>query len=286
MRERPRLHDVPVASGDLRVAEWPSDGPTTLLLHGLTANHVSWLFLADALPERRLLAPDLRGRGGSRALPGPYGLAAHADDVAAVIDRLGGGPVAVVGHSMGGFIAAALAERHPDLVEGLVLVDGGLPFATDELTQTEQVVAAIRAGLETRYPDLAAYQEAFRQHPAFTRDWSPHVEAFLAYDLVGEIGDLRRAADTAAVAADQVDIAGYGLDAALDGVAGASFLHADRGFLDDPPGLYAAPTVTAHAVRWPRIRGTHVPDVNHYTIAMSARGAGAIAEAVRRTDAG
>lgn len=58
------------------------------------------------------------------------------------------------------------------------------------------------------------------------------------------------------------------------------FLHTSRGFLNDPPGLYAAETVTQLASRWPQIDMTYVPDVNHYTIVMSRRGAAAIAATV------
>jgi hypothetical protein len=59
------------------------------------------------------------------------------------------------------------------------------------------------------------------------------------------------------------------------------FLHASRGFADDPPGLYPQPTVDEYAARWPDLDVRHVPDVNHYTIVLSSRGADAVAQAVR-----
>ena len=59
------------------------------------------------------------------------------------------------------------------------------------------------------------------------------------------------------------------------------FLHASRGFADDPPGLYPQPTVDEYAARWPDLDVRHVADVNHYTIVLSRRGADAIARAVR-----
>lgn len=283
MPDRLKQHDVPVAGGDLRTGEWSGAGPTVVLLHGLTGSHVSWQLVADELPGYRLLAPDLRGRGRSNDLPGPFGLAAHADDVAAVIESHANQPVLVVGHSMGAFIAVVLAERHPSSVAGLVLVDGGLPFAPTELAHTEAVVATIRQGLEVTYPDRAAYLESFRAHPAFAHDWSPEVEAYLDYDLVGEPPHLHRCASLDGVIADQTDIVGVDLPAALAGIdVPIRFLHASRGFLDDPPGLYAAETVAEHIVRWPEIGITHVPDVNHYTIVMSRRGASAVASAVAR----
>ena len=281
MPERYRAHDVPVAGGTLRVGEWTGDGPTVVLLHGLTGSHVSWLFVAEALPGRSLLAPDLRGRGRSSDLPGPYGLATHADDAAAVIRAHADGPVVVVGHSMGGFVAAVLADRHPGLVSAVVLVDGGLPFAPEELEHTEAVVSTIRDGLSLTFPDRVAYLDSYRVHPAFARDWTSEVEAYLDYDLVGGPPELRRSADLDAVVADQTDIVATDLPAALAGIhVSMRFLHTSRGFLNDPPGLYAAETVAQLASRWPEIDLSYVPDVNHYTIVMSRRGAAAIAAAV------
>ena len=100
-----------------------------LAIHGVTANHRCWSLLAALLPGVRIVAPDLRGRGRSSELPGPWGRAVHADDVAALIRAVGSDPVVVVGHSMGAFVAVALAERHPELVERVWLVDGGLPLS-------------------------------------------------------------------------------------------------------------------------------------------------------------
>ena len=59
------------------------------------------------------------------------------------------------------------------------------------------------------------------------------------------------------------------------------FLHASRGFADDPPGLYPQETVDTYAARWPDLDVRPVPDVNHYTIVLSRRGADAVAQAVR-----
>ena len=84
------------------------------------------------------------------------------------------------------------------------------------------------------------------------------------------------------VEADQLDIVGGAAFAeALDKpLPPRVFLHASRGFADDPPGLYPQPTVDAYAARWPDLDIRHVPDVNHYTIVLSRRGAGAVAQAV------
>ncbi|HYO18179.1 MAG TPA: alpha/beta fold hydrolase, partial [Dermatophilaceae bacterium] len=90
--------------GTLRVGEWgPGDpaAPTVLAVHGITASHLAWAPIARACPTARVIAPDLRGRGRSAGLPGPYGMAHHAADLEAVIESLELPPALLVGHSMG-----------------------------------------------------------------------------------------------------------------------------------------------------------------------------------------
>lgn len=282
---RHRTHEVEVPGGRLAVGEWTGGGTPVLLLHGITAHHRGWDLVADALPDHRVLAPDLRGRGRSRVPDGPWGMARHADDAALVLDALGAGPAVVVGHSMGGFVAAVLAHRHPHLVDRLVLVDGGLPFAPAELETTRAALAAIRARLEARFADEAAYVALFRSHPAFARDWSAAAETYASYDATRHGDGVGAAADLDGVLADQADVLdGDDLPAALEALAARAdavpFLHAPRGFVDDPPGLYADATVRGLTLRFPAVAPRLVEGVNHYTVVLSERGAAAVAAAV------
>ncbi|MGA8248803.1 MAG: alpha/beta fold hydrolase [Nocardioides sp.] len=276
--------DVPVAGGSLRVQSWPGAGPPVLAVHGITSSSMSWPLLAQEL-DQPLFAPDLRGRGRSNRLPGPYGMGVHADDCAAVIRAVCDEPVVVVGHSMGAFVAAVLAARAPELVRAVVLVDGGLPFpAVDE--------QAVLAGLEPIKQRLLAsytreeYRNWFRHHPAFASDWTPEVEAYADYDLPDDPG--RPSADPDVVEADQVDmvVGTTFAEAAEQQPRPRAFLHAPRGFADDPPGLYPQATVDGFAERWPDLDVRRVDDVNHYTIVLSRRGASAVAGAVRDLSAG
>jgi pimeloyl-ACP methyl ester carboxylesterase len=275
----PEPLDVPVGEGDLRVARWPGDGEPVLAIHGITSTSRSWPFLAEAL-DNPVLAPDLRGRGVSRRLPGPVGMARHAEDCAAVIESSDRGPLVVVGHSMGGFVATVLAARRPDLVRALVLVDGGLPFPPADAAATVAGLEPIKQRLRSTYT-REGYRDWFRNHPAFAHDWSAEIEAYADYDLPQDPG--RPTADPDLVENDQLDIVGGAAFLhALEGpVAPRIFLHASRGFADDPPGLYPQPTVDEHARRWPELDVRAVPDVNHYTIVLSERGASAVAQAVR-----
>src|SRR5690242_21251559 len=127
-----RLLNVAVDGGDLRVLQWGTGKRVAVAVHGITASGMSWQAVARHMPsDWTLAAPDLRGRGHSRDLSGPYGLERHARDVVAVLRHFGGRPV-LAGHSMGAYIALLARDSHPQLVRRLVLVDGGLPLPVPE----------------------------------------------------------------------------------------------------------------------------------------------------------
>lgn len=92
-----------------------------LLIHGFPLDHALWdPQIAAFAGQRRVIAPDLAGFGASVAA-GPESLDGHADDLAALLDRLGIARAVVAGLSMGGYIAFALWRRHRERVAGLVL---------------------------------------------------------------------------------------------------------------------------------------------------------------------
>jgi pimeloyl-ACP methyl ester carboxylesterase len=111
------------------VNEAPSRHPDLVLVHGLSGSRRWWRHtLADLGADRRVVAVDLAGFGARRAA-GPFRLADAADDVAATLERRVETPFDLVGHSMGGMVAAQLAAHHPELVRRLVLVDSPVvPF--------------------------------------------------------------------------------------------------------------------------------------------------------------
>lgn len=95
-----------------------------LLLHGITASVRTWDWLVPHLADRyRLVRLDFRGHGRSGRTPGAYQPEGYVSDAAAVCRELAGDPCIVIGHSLGGMTAAALAQRHPDLVRAMVLED-------------------------------------------------------------------------------------------------------------------------------------------------------------------
>lgn len=102
----------------------PADSPTVLLVHGwLASGGLNWFQAFDSLRgSYGVVAPDLRGHGRGIRSRRRFRLADCADDLAALVDHLGCGPVIVVGYSMGGPVAQLLWKRHPETVEALVFI--------------------------------------------------------------------------------------------------------------------------------------------------------------------
>ena len=288
-----RAMEVPVDGGMLRVGvrDGGLDDTTVLLVHGVTSSHLAWPFVAERVPAVRLLAPDLRGRGRSNGLPGPAGLAAHARDLAAVLDDAGAPRAVVVGHSMGAFVAVVFAHLYPERVRSLVLVDGGLPLNVPAELDAAELVARILGPtaerLSMRFASVADYLDFWRRHPAFARDWTAEVEDYLAYDLVDDgAGALRPATGYQTVVEDTVDMnTGTILPEALAALRHPTrLLTVPRGLQDETPGLYPAPYLAQVLPAYPAVRHARIEGFNHYTIVMSAAGAdvvaGTIAEAL------
>lgn len=94
-----------------------------LLLHGVPQTAICWRdLLAELARDRVVLAPDLKGLGGSEAV-GSYDLPALAREIAALVLHEIDGPVDVVGHDWGGAVALALAASRPELVRRLVVIN-------------------------------------------------------------------------------------------------------------------------------------------------------------------
>jgi lipase len=279
---------APVADGSLAGGQWHPDAPGTpvLAVHGITASHRNWDLFATALPERRVIAPDLRGRGRSNALPAPYGLEQHADDLAASLDALGVARVFVVGHSMGAFVSVRFAERHPDRVAGLALIDGGIPVPNPDGVAPEELPAVLLGPalerLSMTFADRAAYRDFWRRHPALGPYWNDAIEAYVDYDLQGTEPELRSSANAEAVAVNAVQLDGAaGYTEALLGAPGpVDFFRAPRGLQDAAP-LYPEALVAEWAERMPQLIVHDVADVNHYTIVMSDSGTGSVIPVIR-----
>jgi pimeloyl-ACP methyl ester carboxylesterase len=101
-------------------------GPPILLVHGLGASwHVWTPVLEELSSDFRVIAVDLPGAGSSDRLPWAGDLASYSAALVELMRRLGVGPVAIVGHSLGGIVAQRAAAELGPQCSGLVLVSSG-----------------------------------------------------------------------------------------------------------------------------------------------------------------
>jgi pimeloyl-ACP methyl ester carboxylesterase len=117
--ELPAARSVAVASPSgarLAVRHYGAGhGPTFLFTHGWGADQHEWAWLLQSLPQgTRAVTWDLPGLGGSSALLGEYTMSAMASDLDSVVSTVQGGPVVLVGHSIGGMLNLEYARLHPE----------------------------------------------------------------------------------------------------------------------------------------------------------------------------
>lgn len=124
-----------VPNGDLQLhlaIDGEAAAPPLLLLHGILGNGRTWEWMLPRLGDRfRVLRLDFRGHGESDRAPGRYQTADYVSDAVAACEEAIGAPALVIGHSLGGVAAAALAQQRPDLVRAVLLEDAPLAARAD-----------------------------------------------------------------------------------------------------------------------------------------------------------
>ena len=121
----PIVETAEIGGRKIRYAGAGQDGDVVLLIHGYGGDRNSWLFLQEPLAAgRRVYALDLPGHGTSTKDVGDGSVDLLADAVVGVLDAIGasGGAVHLVGHSLGGAVAAAVAARDPRRIRSLTLI--------------------------------------------------------------------------------------------------------------------------------------------------------------------
>ena len=114
-----------------------------VLLHGFPLSAAIWAPVTPWLePHAWVITPDLPGFGGTPPLPGQVSMEAFAEWVVDLADDLELGCFFLGGHSMGGYIALALAEAFPDRLAGLIMVDSRAAADTPEGASRRQAAMA------------------------------------------------------------------------------------------------------------------------------------------------
>lgn len=277
-------------SGDgveLAFGYWPGRKSPVIAIHGLTASFLSFAGVADRLNGRRpLFALDLRGRGDSDKPEGPYGMSQHARDVAVAMQTLELGPSVIVGHSMGAFVATALAAQNPELVNGIIMIDGGyvpdLPVGVDASKMLDATLALRIAQLSRTYESRSAFLDFWRSQPNFPPDeWNSWTEAFLDYEVAGDTTVQPKAAAGA-----------VGLDVAeafkKDEIVGrlrslrvpVLLLRAEKGLEPKQPPIFPDSMMQSFRECIPEMKEEMISGTTHFTITLGERGASRVAELI------
>jgi pimeloyl-ACP methyl ester carboxylesterase len=277
---------VPVTGGELAVFQYGNGtGDPVLLIHGVTSSNRAFQLFADSLIARGKApyAVDLRGRGDSNTLPGPFGMATHAKDMAAVIDHFGWKNPDVIGHSMGAFVTAALVGLFPEKVGKVVFADGGVPLPLPPGMTVEQIMPFVlgpaMARLAMSFENKEAYRNYWKPQAAFVKGWSAVLDEYVDYDLRGTEPNMKAATNPVAVEEDSRDLFGDDLIVrSLTGLKKQSlFIKAERGLQNEEHGLYPMPVLDAVLPGYPQLKLEFLADCNHYDMFLEESGAEKVA---------
>jgi pimeloyl-ACP methyl ester carboxylesterase len=191
------LEDVTLTNGvRLHCAtQGPRQGTAMLMLHGYSDSSFSFSQVMPLLPaDFRVIAPDLRGHGNSERPPSGYHISDMADDVLDLMNTMDVASAIIVGHSMGSFVAQAIAERAPERASALVLTGSAPTSVNDAVTALREMIDALTDPVDEEFvrsfqygtvamPVPKAFMDAViansKRMPA--RIWKAIYEALLEY---------------------------------------------------------------------------------------------------------
>lgn len=155
-------------------------GEAVVCVHGLAQHGGIFDELRARLAGagRRAIAVDLRGHGASGYEP-PWSVATHVEDLLETADALGVGSATWIGHSFGALVLATLAQRHPDRVERLALLDPG--FGTPPEVA---LLGAERDRLDWSFATAEGATNALLGSDAMVAPPAETIAAYVADDLV------------------------------------------------------------------------------------------------------
>ena len=176
-RASPAVHRaewLPAGDALVRTVRFGRGDTTAVLLHGYGESLIAWRGVADRLGRRfRVVAIDLPGFGLSDKPAGPYDVESMRRRVADFVGRATEGPLIVIGHSMGGEIAAALAMSEPRVVAAVLIAPAGdgLGDAVDSLPADVRGLAAAAPLI------LPVHDPAWLAEPEERVDYDPMLDS-------------------------------------------------------------------------------------------------------------
>jgi pimeloyl-ACP methyl ester carboxylesterase len=258
------------AKGDgaaIQLAVWEGSGKSVLCVHGITANCRCWDVLASALsPKHRVLAIDLRGRGGSDKPKSGYSLERHIEDIHSLLDDLGLKDVVLMGHSLGAFISLAFGAKYPERVNRIVFIDGGGELSNAQLDKVFQGIKPALDRLGKVFPSPEAYLDIMKQAP-YIQPWSPAIETYYRYELEPADGGVRVNIRPEHIQEEAQNMRKVATDSFYPLITCKTLiLRATKGLLSVDDILLPEPVVTRMLEEIPKAKRVDIVGSNHYGI--------------------
>lgn len=258
---------------EINLAVWEGAGKPIICVHGITANCRSFDVMAKALaPMHRVIAMDLRGRGGSNKPPTGYSLDHHIRDIICIMDNLGLEEAVLMGHSLGAFISLAFGARYPDRTDRIILVDGGGKLSQEQL---DNVFAAIKPSLDRLgkvFPSADAYIDTMKSAP-YIHPWSAVIEGYYQYEIEEAEGGVRCNINPNHIQEEAKNIREVKFDTFYARIScKVLILRATEGLFSLKDLLLPEPVVLQMVQEIPNAKRFDVKGVNHYGIALQPHG--------------
>ncbi|MCB2191392.1 MAG: alpha/beta hydrolase [Deltaproteobacteria bacterium] len=251
----------------IQLAEWPGDGPAVLGVHGLTANLHCFQLLAQGLQgHNRVLAMDLRGRGLSDKPATGYSLEKHCADIAAVIHGLGLSRISYMGHSLGAYVGLAFAAWYPDMVDKLVLLDGGGALNPEQWTKVNKGIAPSVDRLGQILPDREAYLDLVGQAPFF-KPWNQTMGDYFDYEIEEVESGVRSRVSPDNIEEERANLRTVSTSSLYPQIScPVLVLRATQGMLNEDDILLPADALERMLREIENSRVVDLPDANHFTL--------------------
>jgi len=258
------------ANGDgvqINLATWQGNAGPILCVHGITANCRCWDVLAEALiPDYRVIAMDLRGRGQSEKPSTDYSLDYHLRDIKCLLDDLQLERAVIMGHSLGAFIALAFAAQYPERTDRLILVDGGGDLSADQMNKVFVGIKPALDRLGQIFPSTDAYLDKMKQAP-YLHPWTSAVETYCRYEIEAVDGGVRTNIDPAHIQEEAANIRKVNCASFYAGLqCKVLILRAPNGQLSQDDLLLPEDVIKKMSDEIPNARRFDVAGTNHYGI--------------------